>query len=349
MKDRQRVAWCVAAMAAVGSFNAIAASAPAPATQSAVVGDVDLHATLLERARVVAASGQPLDLLVASRLALPLDPSTSRVLSTSPHQSDIWLEEAIRSGSDQPTIARAAVTRCLGGGSCDIPAAIQTLQTRESDEVVAQLLLWQLHVAKGDAEAATQTWARATQATRYVDDYAEGVALMDRATRDGQWPAPPAGFLQDTPVDGETARITTIFALAAATWTQGFRGAFRQCPADAVAVAERKQQCRHLFTTMADSSSTLAVSIGIAWMLHLSDGPAERQNWEARKRELAWLSTRSAELLSGGPNDASRVSLGDYLQWVGEAGDLPAMRRLLASNDVAAQPPTGWEPLRITQ
>ncbi|MGH8054754.1 MAG: hypothetical protein ACREP4_12630 [Stenotrophomonas sp.] len=347
MKNRQWIVGCVAAMAAVGSFNAIAASAPAPATQSAVAGDVDLYATLLERARAVAASGQPLDLLVASRLALPSELPAQPAASTSPGQSDAWLDEAIRLGSDQPTIARAAVTRCLGGGSCDIPAAIQTLQTRESDEVVAQLLLWRLHVAKGDTEAADKAWIRATQATRYVDDYAEGVALMDRATRGGQWSAPPAGSFQGKPVDGETSRSIAVFALAAATWMPGLVDAHRQCPANAV--AEQRQQCRQLFTTMANSSSTVAVSLGIARMIDLSDGPAERQNWEARKRELAWLSTRSVELLSGGHNDASRVSLSDYLQWVGEAGELPATRRLLARNDVAAQQPAGWEPPRITQ
>ncbi|WP_269792587.1 hypothetical protein [Stenotrophomonas sp. Iso1] len=334
-------------MTALGSFNAIAESAPEPATQVAVTDDVEFQVALLERARAVAASGQPLDLLVASRLVLPSELRTQPAPSTSPRQSDGWLDEAVRIGSDQPAIARAAVTRCLGGGSCDVPAAIQTLQTRESDEAVAQLLLWRLHVAKGDTEAASNAWMRATQATRYVDDYAEGVALMDRATRDGQWPAPPAGFLQGKPVDGETTRSITVFSLAAAFWMPGLVDAHRQCPANVV--AERRRQCRQLFTTMADSSSTVAVSLGTARMIDLSDGPAERQKWEGRKRDLAWVSTRSAELLSGESNGASRVSLSNYLRWVGEAGELPATRQLLASNDVAAQPPADWEPPRITQ
>ncbi|MCD9088550.1 hypothetical protein [Stenotrophomonas sp. SY1] len=239
-------------------------------------------------------------------------------------------------------IARAAVARCLGGGSCDIPAAVQTLQTDESDEVVAQLLLWRLHTGKGDADAAAHAWTRATQATRYADDVSEGIALLDRATRGGQWPTSASNGNQTMEVDGEAKRVASVFALTAAFGMPGLADAYRECPADAV--AERRQQCRHLLTVMADSGSMFAARLGSSRMRDLSDDAAERRGWDARSHELLWLSARSAGLLEAESNVARTVSRSGYLQWVGEMGELPAMRRLLADNGIAAQPPAGWKP-----
>lgn len=345
MRRRQWVAGWLATMAVLGSSGVMAAGAPVSAGQSTGSYRPDFHAALLERAQKAAATGQPLDLWVASRLVLPLELSAAPNPSALPSRSDAWLDEAIRLGSDQPLIARAAVARCLGGGSCDIPAAVQTLQTRESDEVVAQLLLWQMHTGKRDADAAAHAWTRATQATRYADDVSEGIALLDRATRGGQWPTSASSGDQTMEVDGEAERVASVFALTAAFGIAGLADAYRECPADAV--AERREQCRHLFKVMADSGSVFAARLGSSRMRDLSDDAAERRGWDARSRELLWLSERSAQVLEPKSNAARPVSMTDYLQWVGAMGEVPAMRRVLADNGVAAQPPADWKPTRF--
>lgn len=342
MKGRQWVACWVAATAASGSFAALAATGPMPTGQAPSDNQAAFHTMLLGQARKVAASGQPLDLLAAAWLASPVELPASNDPPASPSHSDAWLDDAIRLGSDQPMIARAAVMRCLGGGSCDIPAAIQTLQTEESDDVGAQLLLWRMHAGKGDTDAAAQAWARATQATRYADEVAEGVALLDHATRGVHWPAWGEDADPGMRTDSETIRAVTVFALVAASWMPGLGDAHRQCPADVS--GEQRQRCRHLFKVMADSNAFVTANVGVGKMRELSDDAAERQSWEGRKRELMWLAQRSAPLLSARRDDVPPLETNDYLQRVGEKGELPAIRQLLADNGIATQPPADWEP-----
>ncbi|KRG63694.1 hypothetical protein ABB26_10760 [Stenotrophomonas humi] len=308
-------------------------NANAPVAQS---GEVDFHTPLLQRARELAATGKPLELFVASRLALPTELSAAARGSAAPSQSEAWMEQAIRVGSDQPVIARAAVSRCIEGGRCDIPVAIQTLRTREADDVVAQLLLWRMAVAQGDAQEAARAWTRATQANRFVDEYAEGLGLLDRMTQGMQLPADAA----EPAIDPDTPRQIMVYALAA-SWIPVLTPFHRECPA--TEGGERKEGCLHLAAMMADSSSALFSSFGISKLGGYAEDETARKRWQERKRQLYWTIERAMALQEEGSNGLPADSQ-DYMRWISESGELPAMRRLLAVHGVAALPPDDWQP-----
>lgn len=288
---------------------------------------------LLPQVQALAAGGQPLELLAASMLASSLEGAEASGLAAD------WLDQAIRGGSEHPVIARAAVRRCVAGGDCDIPEAVRTLQTREADEALAQLLLWRMAHKQGDADAAAQAWRRAMQAGRMADVVAEGVALLDHATGDMHWPATPGaskglGLLPGPAGEAEATRLVILFAVVAAQAMPELADIMRECPEDAA--GERRQQCRHLFTLMADSNALVMADIGTSRMRAFSDGAAERQAWDARQRELRWVMEQAMPLLSSANPQAT---IREYLQWMHEGGERLAMQRLLAAHGVAAQPP----------
>jgi len=319
----------------------LASGAPlaAPASQPEAP---DFHAPLLERARELAASGRPLELLVASRLAYSQELGSCPRASGQPCQSDVWLGQAIREGSEQPLIARAAVSRCIHTKHCDIAAAIQTLRTREADDAVAQLLLWRLAVVRGNDDEAALAWARVTQATRYVDEYAEGLDVLDRMTRGLLLPLPDDA-VQSSP---DEARLTLVYALTAAFSTQALVDLQRQCPAPAD--ASRSAGCRHLLTLMANSREVLASSYGSARMQVYALDAAEREHWQQRRREVAWVLEKASALLSGGTERGPAPDMQEYLRQSVESGELGAMRQLLAANHIQAKPPADWQPTMLS-
>lgn len=318
-------------LCASGAVSGSTAEAPA-----AGPAEVDFHTPLLQRAKELAATGKPLEVFVASRLALPTELSAAAPGSALPSQSDAWMEQAIRDGSEQPVIARAAVSRCIAGGRCDIPVAIQTLRTQEADDAAAQLLLWRMAVAQGDAQEASRAWTRAAQARRFVDEYAEGVGLLDRMTRGMRLPANGA----EPGVDPDEPRQTMVYSMAA-VWIPALAPFHRECPG--TEGGERKEGCLQLATLMADSTASLVSSFGISKLGGYAEDEAARKRWQERKRQLSWTIERATALQGEGSN-VTPADRQDYLRWISESGELPAMRRLLAVHGVAARPPEGWQP-----
>lgn len=309
------------------------------ATTPTVESDAaDFPAALQRRAKHLAATGKPLELLIASRLALPAELSALARSPAAPTQSDAWLAEAIALGSDKPMIARAAANRCIVTGQCDIPIAINTLQTREGDEAVAQLLLWRMAVAREDAGAAAAAWGRVVQSSRVVDEFAEVVGLLDRMTGGIQ---PPLEWAEPGR-DSETLRFTMVYSLAA-FWIPSLVPVHRECPAKKG--TEPKHGCAQLAALMADSTSPLISSVGISKMESYAQEEAERKRWQERKRQLDWV-IENAIALQGEEATPAPVDPHDYLRWISETGELPAMRRSLAAQGVAAQPPADWQSSR---
>ncbi|WP_054660233.1 hypothetical protein [Stenotrophomonas pictorum] len=313
-------------------------TSPEPTVES---GANDFHAPMLQKAQELAASGQPLALLVASRLALPTELSAQPHPSSVPRQSDAWLEQAIREGSEQPVIARAAVSRCISAGQCDIPLAIRILKTQEADEAIAQLLLWRMAVALGDTEEASLAWTRATQATRFVDEYAEGLDMLDRMTRGMRIPVHSTAVQTDP----EQARLIMVYALASAFSMTALGEVQQQCPAPVDAT--RSEGCRNLLTLLAGSNALLASSYGSARMQVYARDATEREYWQQRRREVAWISGQALGLLSHQADGGTVAEMQQYLRWNVVSGELGAMRQLLAANDIPPTPPLNWQPEKV--
>lgn len=297
----------------------------------------DFHQPLRQRAQELAATGQPLELLVASWLALPQELSAQPRPADAPDRSDVWLDQAIRAGSDQPVIARAAVSRCIAGGSCDVAAAIDTLRTREADEALAQVLLWQMALAQGDDMGAAAAWQRVVQARRFVDEYAEGVGLLDRMTGGVRLPVPTTS----QQADPDLPRVTMVHAIAAALLIRPLVELDRQCGGQVD--AERREGCLHLAAVMADSTSRFVGRFGINKLEANAQDEAERKRWQERRRQLHWT-IENAAALQGTEAEGKPGVMQAFTRWMGESGELPAMRRLLAEHGMAAQPPTDWQP-----
>lgn len=331
MKGRKRLVLLAALMASGVAAGSSVAGAP----------DADFHGPLWQRAQELAATGRPLELLVASRLAFSQELSSVSGAVGEPAWSDVWLEQAIRTGSDQPMIARAAVSRCIATGRCDIAAALQTLRTREADEAVSQLLLWRMEMDRGDAGSVALAWERVAGATRFVDEYSEGVALFDRMTRGVRLPMPDDG----PSTDPDQPRLEVVHALPAAFAMTTLRDVHQRCRAGG-ADAALDESCRRLLAVMADSGSLLANSFAVSKLLADARDAAERARWQERRRELAWITGEAVALLGAAPDAVPKVDMHAYLRWTVESGELGAMRQLLAANGIPARPPAGWEPAK---
>lgn len=335
MKESTAMALVLVALLGI---HGLASGAPA-APPDTSLGEPDSRAPLMQRAQELAATGQPLELLVASRLAYSQELTTCRNASGAPCESDVWLDQAIREGSDQPLIARVAVSRCIANTRrCDVPAAVQTLRTREADDVAAQLLLWRMAVVQGDAGEAGNAWTRVTQATRLVDEYAESLDLLERMTAGLRLPVPADAV----GADPEQSRLTMVHALTGAFSTMVLGNIQWQCPAPADVA--RSEGCRHLLMLMAGSSDLLARSYGSAKMQVYARDAAEREHWQQQRRELAWISEKASALL-GGEVEGGRVpNMQTYLRRSVELGELGAMQQLLAANRIPPKPPADWQP-----
>ncbi len=305
------------------------------------------NAARLQLARGLAATGEPRKLYAASLLVPMRMDLASKGLKREP-EADAWLAQAIASGSTQPLIAMEAVRRCIGKDACAIDAAVQTLQGDGAADAGSQLLLKRLAEHRKDAAQAAQAWQRATQATRYVDSLAQLVGLLDEATRDVAWPVSDAARAAEWEQRNggsyaDQERAITLFGIAATVWMPELKTAIDACPKD-IGEPVRRQACERVFSLMADSTSNAVAQAGARWMFEASAGTPAQSRWEARRRLLAWISVRASGVLGSEQGTAPKVSPADYMRWIGDDGELPAMRRLLAVHGIAAEPPADWQP-----
>lgn len=339
----QRKALWTVMLAAVAAFAAAAHAEDTTEQELARVKALDQ--VRLQHARELATSGKPRDLYAAALLA-PLQYGwPARKIGGDTEVTD-WMLRAIQIGSDDPLIATMAAYECLAQENCSIDKAVDTLQRERADDVGTQLLLMRLAEHGNDAEAAASAWQRAVAASRYVDQTSEMLKVLEPATRNlpvvidtdaGRWGTPANA--------ARNQRVALAFALAGmnASTTQ-LKPLQTQCRSDALQQAVRRDECRRLFHTLANSPSPLMVSYATAW-LSIHSEPQERAGWVQRKQQLAWT-IESAGNLGNTEMAASspKVDIAEYVGWVVADGELPAMRRMMAAHGVSEHPPAGWKP-----
>lgn len=337
-------AWAMLAGSALAAPAAPTPSAPSIEAQERAwqQGYRQAMATHLQR---LAASGDPRQLYAAA-LLVPValqDADDERAAELDGWRQE-WLDAALRRGADNPLLARAAVARCLSADPCDASEAVRTLQEAAQADLAAQLQLMVYGQRHMRTELADQAWQAAARATRYGDGFSEVLALLNAATADvelppmtpelavalkqGEDPATPQGVLQ-----------VHLFAIAAAHWNPGLKTALDACPdsrMDDDPVLAR--QCRAVFGLMAESGSLLGSRLGTNKMIGLAADEAGQARWLHRQRELQWLTQQTLAILQ-----RQAVPPG-YLQWVAEAGEVGAMRQLLAQHGIAPKPAADWSP-----
>lgn len=339
----------VALMAATA--GALAQPTETETTPEQMLAQIEaINTARLQLGRELAASGQPRKLYAAWLLA-PISLDLARGKTSSSPEADSWLARAIRTGSDDPVIAAAAVTRCLQADECEVEQARATLAAADAGDAGSQLLLMRLAEHRKDPLEAGRAWQRVAKATRYRDPAATLIGVLDVATRDHPWPlTDPAQAAEWQRHNSgnylEQERTITLFGIAAMHFPAGLKQAAEACP-ETMTDAARRAQCRHLFNVMANSSSLLLAGYGASRMAGLEQGPAQAP-WLARKRELQWITTEAAAILGDETSKVTKVSPAEYTRWLAELGELPAMRRLLATYGVPVLPPVDWQPKLAT-
>lgn len=308
------------------------------------------NAARLQLGRELAASGQPRKLYAAWLLA-PMSLDLARGKTSYSPEADTWLMRAIRTGSEDPVIAAAAITRCIRVDECNVEQARATLATADAQDAGSQLLLMRLAEQRKDPIEAERAWQRVAKASRYRDPAATLIGVMDVATRDYPWPlADPVQAAEWQRQNNgnylEQVRTVALFSIAAVHFSEDLRQVMETCP-KSVSDTVKRDQCRHLFNVMASSSSLLIASYGVSRMADLEQGPAQAP-WLVRKRELQWISTEATDILGDETSKATKVSPTEYTHWLAELGELPAMRRLLAAYGVPVAPPVDWQPKLVT-
>ena len=202
-----------------------------------------------------------------------------------------------------------------------------------------------------DPIGAERTWQRVAKASRYRDPAATLIGVMDVATRDYPWPlTDPAQAAEWQRHNSgsylEQERTVTLFGIAAMHFPADLKQVMETCP-KSVPDAVKREQCRHLFNVMANSSSLLVAGYGVSRMTELEQGSAQAP-WLARKRELQWITTGATDILGDETSKVAKVSPAEYTRWLAELGELAAMRRLLAAYGVPVLPPADWQPKLAT-
>lgn len=327
--------------------GAIAQPVKAEATPEQMLAQIEaINTARLQLGRELAASGQPRKLYAAWLLA-PMSLDLARGKTSYSPEADTWLMRAIRTGSDDPVIAAAAVTRCIQADECDVEQARVTLATADAEDAGSQLLLMRLAEHRKDPIEAERTWQRVAKASRYRDPAATLIGVMDVATRDYPWqltdPAQAAEWQRHNSGSYlEQERTVTLFGIAAMHFPADLKQVMETCP-KSVPDAVKREQCRHLFNVMANSSSLLVAGYGVSRMTELEQGSAQAP-WLARKRELQWITTEATDILGDETSKVAKVSPAEYTRWLAELGELAAMRRLLAAYGVPVLPPVDWQP-----
>ncbi|WP_282269596.1 hypothetical protein [Stenotrophomonas sp. PS02298] len=334
----------LALMAAMA--GALAQPAETEATPEQMLAQIEASNTArLQLGRELAASGQPRKLYAAWLLA-PMSLDLARGKTSYSPEADTWLMRAIHTGSEDPVIAAAAVTRCIRVDECNVEQARVTLATADAEDAGSQLLLMRLAEHRKDPIEAERAWQRVAKASRYRDPAATLIGVMDVATRDYPWPlADPAQAAEwERHNSGsylEQERTVTLFGIAAMHFPADLKQASKACPGT-ISDAAKREPCRQLFNVMANSSSLLLADYGASRMAELEQGPAQAP-WLARKRELQWITTEATAILGDETSKAAKVSPAEYARWLAEQGELPAMRRLLAVYGVPVAPPVDWQ------
>lgn len=331
--------------------GAVAQPAKAEATPEQMLAQIEaINTARLQLGRELAASGQPRKLYAAWLLA-PMSLDLARGKTSYSPEADTWLMRAIRTGSEDPVIAAAAVTRCIRVDECNVEQARVTLATVDAEDAGSQLLLMRLAEQRKDPIEAGRAWQRVAKASHYRDPAATLIGVMDVATRDYRWPLtdPVQAAEWQRHNSGsylEQERTVTLFGIAAMHFAADLKQVMETCP-KSVPDAVKREQCRHLFNVMANSSSLLVAGYGASRMAELEQGPAGAR-WSARKRELQWITTGATDILGDKAIKDIKVSPAEYTRWLAEQGELPAMQRLLAVYGVPAAPPVDWQPVLPT-
>ena len=335
----------------VAMAGAIAQPAEAEVTPEQMLAQIEaINTSRLQLGRELAASGQPRKLYAAWLLA-PMSLDLARGKTSYSPEADTWLARAIRTGGDDPVIAAAAVTRCIQVDECSVEQARITLAALDTEDAASQLLLMRLAEHRKDPIEAEHAWQRVAKASRYRDSAGTLIGVLDVATRDYPWPlTDPAQAAEWQRHNSgnylEQERVITLFSIAAMHFPADFRQAGEACP-EVLPDAVKREQCRHLFNVMANSSSLLIARYGASRMADLSEGVAQAQ-WLARKRELQWVINGATDILGDETTKVAKVNPSEYARWLAEQGELPAMRRLLGVYGVPVVPPADWQPTLAT-
>jgi len=338
-----------AGLALLAATNATAAQQVAKDVAAGQPSNAQYEAWAQERTqlgRAIAASGRPRSLYAAWLLA-PLSVNLGSGKSDYSPEADAWFARAVRTGAGDPLIAQAAIGRCVQDDYCDVEQARATLETTDVDDIGSQLLLMQLANKRQDPRAADLAWQRAARATQYRDPLMALVGLLDDATADQPVAALAAasqeqGAAGAKSVDVQRYRVEQQFSAAAAHVPFPLREILKRCDAP---VGETLAQCRHVLEAMANSGSLLLASIGVARLERLETDTASKAQWQARGRQLQWLSMAGSTLLGSSEPAQSELSLSEYMQLTRTLGELPAIERLVQAHGMPLQPPADWQPI----
>lgn len=295
----------------------------------------------------LAKSDQPRT-LYAAWLVEPITQAYMRGNITNAPEVDERLLRAYRIGSNDPLIAAAMIDRCIRMDKCDVEEAVASLRVGDVDNAGSQLLLLRLAEHQKDPAEAHSAWQRVAKAKSYRDPVTATIGLLSDATHDVAWPpSDPAqleAWLQDPKIhDAEQDRLATVLGIAVNRFPADATQVSEACMPPGLS-AEKSQQCRHLLTVMAGSSSLLMARLGAARMAELEVDPVARVEWSARYRELEWIHSAGTYLLGEGAEQTNaKVSVGELVQWLTETGELSATRHLLTLCRVSPHPPADWK------
>ncbi len=305
--------------------------------------------------RTVAARGDARSLLAAAMLwPQRQDGVGDGKMPAIAQEKRAWFEAARGMRPRDRMVAWIEASDCGGlSDSCDRDGALAFLLQAEPDNAAVHILALGFADRSGKPEQAEVHWQGAALATRYDPRMLETSRLLYSAMSGISMPALTPALAQSmgeslgidraaTPEELGNANTMNVWVAIA---LPAYQSVTRGCGAHALAMApsQRQAQCERVMMMLAaDDSILISRSIGLTRMVELAGDRVEGSALRERLRQFQWVYENALRSMGSGGSSVPP----EYLRWVLQEGELPAMRKLLEANGISAEAPADWLPDR---
>lgn len=296
-------------------------------------------------------SPNPRDQLAAAMIAPGIEPPfPSAALEWTTEEATTAFATARRLGPNDRLVAWLEAVDCpraRGNSGCDPQAALARLQQLEPDNAAVWISALDQAVAQDDGAAIDRFLARAAAASRYEIPFGEIALLLFQTLRNVDSPTMPPRVAKALGLDFGLGRATNAddhagiqaMAIASAVAVPAHQPLQKLCVGldGKPALAARLSTCIDIYAHMAQDPLLISQSIALTSLARLTADSAAGAQWRERLRQMHWVRTQGAELMTAGVPEG-------YLLSVWREGEMTAIEGVLRAAGVATTPPPGWLP-----
>lgn len=304
-----------------------------------------LRSSLFDYAKQLESSNIPRDLAVSAFIQASNHPDMKLTQPFSaPENSIALLRKGIALGQNDPTLAWLEAMECNWMKvACNKDAALSRLVRLEPDNAAVDLLLFNIAVTSGDADAAWRALA-VGGSKKYFALPMDAVSKMYFESLQ-DWDAPTSisarfyygdnakdlsALTQDEIRKATAAGFSMAFALPA---FQHYAKFCMPAPADAV----KLKSCQQFTEKLAADQNLLSRGVGSSVAVAVFTESPDREKWQANRNQHQWQMQEYMSLVMHDPSAERK-----YLKNWPYGSELDHVAAMLNEKNIPLSPPAGW-------